>query len=228
MRTLTRIVLFVLVIFSLASVVLAQAPAPSKSMSGKAKADLQKLRTKYESGGSLQAEVALEIQFPESPAEIQSGTITQSGERFRVEFDQQVVISDGETIWMYLPDNQEVQVYDAEDSASDGGFMRPQDLLTIYDSDGYEYDIVGDIDEEGTTLRQIEFKPTDRESEMAKIRLTYDPVTSEIRRVRVFNKDGSRFALLLTSVKTGQEVADATFTFNAKDYPGVIVEDMRL
>jgi len=220
MRTLTRIVLFIIVFVSLASVVLAQA--------GNAKADLQKLRTKYEAGGSLQADVALEIQFPETPAEIQKGTITKSGERFRVEFDQQVVISDGKTVWMYLPDNKEVQVYDAEDSATNGGFMRPQDLLTIYDSDGYEYDIIGEIQEGGATLRQIEFKPTDRESEMSKIRLTYDPVKNEIRRVRVFNKDGSRFALLLTSVKTGQTVADATFTFEAKDYPGVLVEDMRL
>jgi len=190
--------------------------------------DLQKLRTKYEAGGSLQAEVALEIQFPETPAEVQKGTITQSGERFRVEFDQQVVISDGETLWMYLPDNKEVQVYDAEDSATEGGFMRPQDLLTIYDSDGYEYDIVGEVEESGAVLRQIEFKPTDRESEMSKIRLTYDPVKNEIRRVRVFNKDGSRFALLLTSVKTGQSITDATFTFEAKNFPGVMVEDMRL
>jgi len=220
MRTITRIVLFIIVFVSLASVVLAQA--------GNAKADLQQLRVKYEAGGSLQAEVALEIQFPESPVEVQKGTITQSGERFRVEFDQQVVISDGETVWMYLPDNQEVQIYDAEDSATEGGFMRPQDLLTIYDSDGYEYDIVGEVVEDGVTLRQIEFKPTDRESEMSKIRLTYDLSKKEIRRVRVFNKDGSRFALLLTSVKTGQAVADATFTFETKDYPGVMVEDMRL
>jgi len=219
MSKLTRIVLFVLVFLSLASVVLAQ---------GNAKADLQKLRTKYEAGGSLQAEVALEIQFPESPVEVQKGSITQVGEQFRVEFDQQIVISNGETIWMYLPDNKEVQVYDAEDSATEGGFMRPLDLLTIYDSDGYEFDIVGEVEEGGTSLRQIEFKPTDRESEMSKIRLTYDPVKNEIRRVRVFNKDGSRFALLLTSVKTGQEVAASTFTFNAKDYPGVLVEDMRL
>ena len=219
MRTLTRIILFVIVLVSLASVVMAQ---------GNAKADLQKLRTKYEAGGSLQAEVALEIQFPETPAEVQKGTITQSGERFRVEFDQQVVISDGETLWMYLPDNKEVQVYDAEDSATEGGFMRPQDLLTIYDSDGYEYDIVGEVEESGAVLRQIEFKPTDRESEMSKIRLTYDPVKNEIRRVRVFNKDGSRFALLLTSVKTGQSITDATFTFEAKNFPGVMVEDMRL
>jgi len=220
MRTLTRFFLFVIVLVSLSTIVLAQA--------GTAKADLQKLRTKYEAGGSLQANVMLEIQFPETPAEVQKGTITQSGDKFRVAFDQQVVISDGATVWMYLPDNKEVQVYDADDSDTNGGFMRPQDLLTIYDSDGYEYDVVGEIQEGRTTLRQIEFKPTDRDSEMAKIRLTYDPVKNEIRRVRVFNKDGSRFALLLTSVKTGQTVTDATFTFDAKDYPGVMVEDMRL
>ncbi len=194
----------------------------------RAKQDLQELRAKYEAGGSLEAVVSLEIQFPEQPAEVQKGTITQQGERFRVDFDQQVVISDGITVWMYLPDNKEVQVYDAQDGASSGGIMRPQDLLTIYDNDGFEYTLAGEVTEEGKTYRQIEFKPTDRDSEYAKVRLTYDPISDEVRRVRVFNKDGSRFALNLTSVKTGATIPAERFTFNAGDYPGVMVEDMRL
>jgi outer membrane lipoprotein-sorting protein len=215
-----RLSLLVLMIFGVSGSVLAQA--------GQAKADLEALRKKYESAGSMQADVTLEIQFPEQPAEVQTGTIMQSGEKFRVELEQQVVISDGETVWMYLPDNKSVQIYDAEESAADGGLMRPQDLLTIYDNDGYEYDVVGEVQEGSTMLRQIEFKPTDRSSEMAKIRLTYDPVKKEIRRVRVFNKDGSRFGLILTSVKSGQAIAAEKFTFREADYPEVFVEDMRL
>ena len=193
-----------------------------------ARADLERLRAKYEQAGTLDARVALEIQFPEQPAEVQEGRIRQDGDRYRVEFDRQVVISDGSTVWMYLPDNQEVQVYDAEDGSASDGFMRPQDFLTIYDNDGFEYALAGEVAEGGTTLRQIEFKPTDRGSEFAKVRMTYDPRSLEVRRVKVFNKDGSRFTLSLTSLNSGAALPAALFRFDETAHPGVMVEDMRL
>lgn len=220
MRTLAQL-LSVMLFFVTAQSVLAQADP-------KAKADLLELRQRYEAGKTLEAEVTLEIQFPEQPVEIQKGRIAQTGEKFRVEFDKQVVISNGTTMWMYLPDNKEVQIYDATEGDASGGFLRPQDLLTIYDSDDYEYMVSGEITENGKTYRQIEFKPTNRDSEYAKVRLTYDPVKDEVRRVKVFNKDGSRFTLSLTSVKIGGTIPAEKFNFKASDYPGVSVEDMRL
>ena len=195
-----------------------------------AEADLKELRARYESGGALRADVTLEIEVPDQPAEVQTGRIVQAGERFRVEFAGQHVISDGTTVWMFLPDNLEVQVYDAAESAglAQGGFMRPQDILAMYESGEFEYAVTGEPTEDGVALRQIEFKPVDRDAEIAKIRLTYDPAADELRRVRVFNKDGSRFALSLNAVETGGEVAPAVFVFDETDYPGVSVEDMRL
>lgn len=204
--------------------------AAAAQVDPRAQADLEELRARYESGGALQADVQLEIELPDQPAEVQRGRIVQDGERFRVEFAGQHVISDGETVWMFLPDNLEVQVYDAAEGAglADGGFMRPQDILAMYESGEFEYAITAEPTEDGVALRQIEFKPTDRDSEFAKIRLTYDPAADEVRRVRVFNKDGSRFALSMAAVQTGGEVAPATFVFDESDYPGVSVEDMRL
>lgn len=196
----------------------------------RAEADLEALRSRYEAGGALEADVTLEIEFPDQPAEVQTGRILQDGERFRVEFAGQHVISDGTTVWMFLPDNLEVQVYDASESAglAEGGFMRPQDILAMYESGDFEYAITDEPTVDGTALRQIEFKPVDRDSEFAKIRLTYDPAAEEVRRVRVFNKDGSRFALSLTAVETGGALAGDAFVFDESAYPGVSVEDMRL
>lgn len=220
MRTLSS-VLAVLSLCVLAQAGLAQDAAQARK-------DLQAIKANYDAGTTLQADVALEIKFAEQPAEVQRGRIEQDGERYRVEFDQQVVISDGATVWMYLPDNREVQVYDAADGAAEGGFMRPQDFLTIYDNDGFDYAVVGEVQEGGKTYRQIEFKPLDRDSEYAKVRLTYDAAAATVRRVKVFNKDGSRFTLSLEGLRTGVALAPERFTFRAQDYPGVSVEDMRL
>lgn len=201
---------------------LAQKEAPARK-------DLQALRTKYTGSGTVDANVTLEIKMPESSSEIQKGRIVQQGDRFYIKLAGQEITSDGKTTWLYLPDNKEVQVYEAsEANATAGSFTRPQDILELYDSNAFDYAITGSIKKEGRDLKQIEFKPTDRNSEYAKLRLTYDPAKQEIYSVEVFNKDGSRFTLTLTSVKMNATVPASTFTFDPKSKPGVRVEDMRL
>ncbi len=206
-------------------------PNASAQVDEAAKRDLRALREAYEAGGELDADVTLTIEFPEQPEEIQRGHISQSGERYRVEFDQQVVISDGETVWLYMPDNREVQVYDAEEAAgtsSGGSFIRPQDFLTIYENDGFEYAYAAEPDSLVGTQRQIEFKPLDRDSEYSKVRLTYDPASEQVDRVKIFNKDGSKFTLSLAAVNAEPTFEDGLFSFSESEFPGVRVEDMRL
>ena len=193
-----------------------------------ARADLQALRQKYTNSGAIDAQVQLDIKFPEAPAESQSGRIVQDGDKYFIQFAGQEVTSDGETMWLYLPDNKEVQVYDAAEMAGEasGGFTRPQDILDLYDSGAFDYAIVGTATAQGREMKQIEFKPLERDSEFAKMRLTYDDVRDEIYRIEIFNKDGSRFTLTMKEVSVGAEVPASTFVFAEK--PGVRVEDMRL
>ena len=193
-----------------------------------ARKDLLALRQKYTSAGTLDAQVSLEIKMPESPAEVQKGRIVQQGDKFYVKFGGQEITSDGKTTWLYLPDNKEVQVYDAKEAATPGGFTRPQDILDLYDSGAFDYAIVGTAKLNGRDMKQIEFKPLDRKSEYSKLRLTYDPAKQEVHRMEVFNKDGSRFTLTMSSIKMGTAVPASTFVFDAKAKPGVRVEDMRL
>ena len=193
-----------------------------------ARKDLLALRQKYTDAGTIDAQVTLEIKMPEAPAEVQKGRIVQQGEKFYVKFGGQEVTSDGKTTWLYLPDNKEVQVYDSKEAATPGGFTRPQDILDLYDSGAFDYAIVGTTKVNGKDMKQIEFKPLDRKSEYTKLRLTYDAPKREIYSMQIFNRDGSRFTLTMTSIKMGASVPASMFVFDASSRPGVRVEDMRL
>ncbi len=194
-----------------------------------AKKDLQAMRTKYMQAGTLDADVSLEIKLAEAPAELQKGRIVQQGERYYIKFAGQEITSDGKTMWLYLPDNKEVQVYDAAEGDGSGmGFTRPQDILDMYDSGKFDYAMAGTTKVNGKEMKQIEFKPLDRASEFSKMRLTYDAAKKELYSVAIFNKDGSRYTLTMTNVKIGTTVPASTFVFDAKSKPGVRVEDMRL
>lgn len=62
--------------------------------------------------------------------EKKTGTILVSGDKYRVEMEGQIIYSDGETIWTYIVDSEEVLVSDASDGESG---ISPTSILTNYD-----------------------------------------------------------------------------------------------
>jgi outer membrane lipoprotein-sorting protein len=62
-----------------------------------AKKVLDKIRKKYEGYKTLEATFSLVVEVPGQPKETQKGTVGQEGDKFRLDMDQQLLISDGKT-----------------------------------------------------------------------------------------------------------------------------------
>jgi outer membrane lipoprotein-sorting protein len=60
------------------------------------------------------------------------------------------------------------------------------------------------------------------------MRLTLVKGSKQLKRVKIFAKDGSRFTMKVDKLKSNSDYLDSTFKFNADDYPGIYVEDLRL
>ena len=191
-----------------------------------AKRILEKMRQQYESYEAVAADFKLTIEIPEMDKEIQQGKIIQRDEQYKLDLPDQAVICDGKTLWLHLKKNKEVQINDVEEESED--ILSPKDLLRMYEKDDYLYALTNDDFEGNIAIQQIEFKPTDRDSEIAKLRLTINKKNLEVMRIQAFNKDGSRYTLEVTSFKTNPAINAATFVFNKADYPGVRVEDLRM
>ncbi len=71
--------------------------------------------------------------------ETQKGTLTLKGDNFRLEMEEQVIINDGESQWVYLKDMNEVQIMDHD---PEDDMMSPNKLFTIYEK-GYKYTYIG-------------------------------------------------------------------------------------
>ena len=61
--------------------------------------------------------------------ETQKGTLTLKGDNFRLEMEEQIIINDGESQWVYLTDMNEVQIMDHD---PEDDMMSPNKLFTIY------------------------------------------------------------------------------------------------
>ena len=206
----------------------AKVPAAPEKNDPQAKKVLDKIRKKYEGFKTLEAAFTLTIEIPGEAKAVQKGAIAQEGEKFRLEMDQQVIVSDTKTTWMYLKKNNEVQITDAEPLSSDNGFMTPKDLLKRYEKGDFLYAITEKTTEGGKVLTQIEFKPKDKKSEYSKLRVSIDEKAGAIAAIRAFAKDGARYTFSIGKLTTNKNLAASYFQFDAKKYPGVKVEDLRM
>lgn len=192
-----------------------------------ARAILETLRKKYNAYQSLELSFTLTIEMPEEAPIKQQGKLAQKGDAYRLDLDVYHVRSDGKTVWMHLKSNKEVQIQNVDDESM-SGMLSPKDLLAIYQSDDYVYALVNEYSTGGTVLQEIEFKPTDRDSEYAKIRLTVDKNKGQMTQVKVFNRDASRFTLDVTKLTPNTSFSASHFTWAKSDCPDCYVEDLRI
>ena len=204
--------------------------AAAQPTDARAKAILDKMKTRYQGYATLGADFTLLIDLPGEELVTQRGALKQQGDKFRLDLDQQAIISNGETVWLYLKNNQEVQINDAEfDEEAAEGFMGPQDLLKIYERGDMEYALVNEQPQNGRVVQQIEFKPLEREdAEYSKLRLTVDKRTLDIVDIMAFAKDGSRYTFQLNKLYPDAAYTSGDFEWQTSECPDCYVEDLRI
>jgi outer membrane lipoprotein-sorting protein len=192
-----------------------------------AKAILGKMRTKYDSYTSMQADFSLLIELPEQPVETQKGVLSREGEKYRLKMGSQDIISDGNALYFILHNNKEVQISDIPEEEDDDSILSPQSLFRLYDSDKFVYLLANEIDRNGTVVQQIEMKPLDPYADYSKVRMEVNKNKNEIMNVTAFAKDGSRYRFSLDKVIPNKAFPVRFFTFDKSKYPDYYVEDLR-
>ena len=152
--------------------------------------------------------------------EKQKGILVLQEDMFRLEMEEQIIINDGESQWIYLADMNEVQImeHDPEDQ-----MMSPNKLFTIYE-EGYKYSYVGTKSEKGKRLQIIDLFPKESGVFM-RITLAVDAAQNQLHKITIFDKNGGTYSYLVNSFETNTNVA--SFNFNSDDYQGVEVIDLR-
>ena len=194
----------------------------------KAKEALGKMRKKYTAYDVLEADFSLEIEVPEQPKEVQKGKLTQQGDKYRLKLGGRTLVSDGKSSWLYIEKNKEVQINDVDEDQEEGGISSPKDLLKAYEWDDYVYALVNEFTENGKLVQQIEFKPTKKDSDYSKIRLTLDKKTSDVISIKSFGKDGTRYTVIVNKLTPNKQVTASTFTFSKSECPDCHFEDLRV
>ena len=178
----------------------------------------------YKSYNSIQANFSILTEYPQSKTQTLNGTLYLKAEKFKMILGNQEIYCDKSTIWTYLKDNNEVQINDYEPSKTE---ISPANMFTIYQTD-FNYTMNGDETISNINYKVVDLMPKDKTKPYFKIRIWIDS-KHNIKRLKVFDKNGTRYTYIVKSMDTSQKLDDSTFIFNAKNYPsGIHIEDLRL
>lgn len=152
-----------------------------------------------------------------------NGTAIIKGDKYSLNVSGQRIISDGKTVWTYIPDAEEVQINNV--NTNDDNALNPSKLLSTY-SKNYKAKLVKELNQSGIMTQIVDLVPIKGKAYF-KVRLSIDKNKMQIISTEIYNKNGSTFMYKVSRFLTNLKIGDSEFTFKASDFPGVEINDMR-
>ena len=186
----------------------------------KATAILDAMSSKYQKVKSFKA---LFTYTPEGGKPLK-GDVTTKGTKFRLKMAGQEIYNDGKLMATYIKETNEVNYQDFDPTAS--GDLDPTKIYSAYKK-GFKYVFVDEKKVGAQVLETVELTPTNKNSQVSKVQIQVNKTDKSINNWKIFQKNGEKVTYKLDQFQPDVAVADNFFTFNAKQYPGVEVVDLR-
>ena len=146
------------------------------------------------------------------------GTIAIKGKKFHARTPQAIVWFDGKTQWSYMKSTEEVNVFTPTEAQQMA--MNPYQFINLY-KHGYSLSTTGN-DRNFYNVRLVaQTKARSAQELFIKInKKTYTPTQVKMR-------EGATWTTIDITGFQAKDQSDATFVFNAKDFPKAEIIDLR-
>jgi outer membrane lipoprotein-sorting protein len=152
--------------------------------------------------------------------EKQEGIIEIAKEKFRLQLEDQFIVNNGESQWIYLVDMNEVQIINNSDLNE---LMNPINIFTIYERD-YKYNYVGTTSENGLQIQNINLFPK-TSKEFIKINIEIDASKNQLRKIKIYDKNGGTLSYKIKKISVNTKLEP--FIFDTKNYADIEIIDLR-
>jgi outer membrane lipoprotein carrier protein len=196
--------------------------APAKKIT--AEAITKKMQQRIDKVEGLSAEFSISTymaalnQHRESSGQLY---ILRKKSKLRLEQADQTIVSDGKSVWTYIPVNQQIIVMPAE--ASKAG-IRPDEFLFFY-TNQYTHTLIGDEMIDGVVHYKLHLKANTVLADFPELRIWVDGREWLTRRVLYADDMGSETVVQFTHIRLNPDMPSGTFTMSAPE--GVEVVDLR-
>ena len=193
---------------------------PASAQVDKAAAILDAMSTKYK---DMKAYKATFTYRSEGGRDL-TGEATVKGDKFYLKMAGQEIFNDGKTMATYVKETNEVNLQDYD--PTELGDLNPTQIFTAYKKN-YKSKFLKESKEGGQTYETIELAPTSSYAKISKVQLKVNKQDKSIKSWRILMSNGQQVTYTIKNFQPNVTVADNYFAFNAKQYPGVEVVDLR-
>lgn len=193
-----------------------------------AKELLDAVSTKYDAYKTMHSDFTLEIKDSQGQSFVNSGSMLfyKPSGQYRIQIQDDDIISDGKSVWSISKELKEVQVTTAEDNPNSIG---PNNLFDFYKT-GYKYVSMPDeqIMKNGKPefAKVIELVPLNNKTNYFKIKLRINNNT-HIQDITIFDKSSNRYIYTIKALYVNQHIPQNYFEFKKNDYRGYEIVDLR-
>jgi outer membrane lipoprotein-sorting protein len=152
------------------------------------------------------------------------GDATVKGTKFRLKMAGQEIFNDGKLMATYIKETNEVNIQDFDPTST--GDLDPTKIYSAYKK-GFKYAFLKEKKEGNEIFEVVELTSTNKNSQVGKVEIEVNKKDKSIGKWRIFQKNGQKVTYKVDQFQPDVAVADNFFTFNAKQYPGVEVVDLR-
>ena len=149
-----------------------------------------------------------------------NGSVTVSGDRYKLLFLGMEQIFDGSKTYTIVPENEEITISSKEETEEIG--INPSKLLNFY-KEGYafEWDIKQNV--QGRIIQFVKLIPTEASTEVDYLLLGIDILKKTIYRLIEIGTNQTRTTLTISNFLSNVQLASNFFNFDASNYPSYYI-----
>jgi len=149
-----------------------------------------------------------------------NGSVTVSGDRYKLLFLGMEQIFDGNKTYTIVPENEEITISSKEETEEIG--INPSKLLNFY-KEGYafEWDIKQNV--QGRMIQFVKLVPTEASTEVDYLLLGIDILKKTIYRLIEIGTNQTRTTLTISNFLSNVQLASNFFNFDASNYPSYYI-----
>ena len=184
---------------------------------------ISKLQHKYDSIRDFSVVFRQDVQFGVTKAE-QSFTgklFMKKGNRYRIEMDQQTIVTDGKSVWSYNKPNNQVLI---DKFKEDPNSFSPDKVL-VNVPNNYSSMVIGTETIDGQELTVLKLNPKNQKSHVKWMKVWVNPEKLLMKKIQVLETSDNLMTYLISEIKLNPGLADSQFQFELP--PDVEVIDLR-
>lgn len=191
----------------------------------KAKGILDRLSAKTRSYSSIKTEFSYSLVNKDRKINTtQNWKLTLKGDKYRLEMGDQLVISDGLSMWKVLKTDKEVEL---SKPGSGEEAMNPKNIFTMYEK-GFRHKYIKEEKIGSKVVHTIDLFPINpKEKDYSSIRLYIDKNNLQVMKSEIKGKNGNVYTYEIKKFTTNEAFEDAIFKYRTSEFPGFELNDIR-